>query len=641
MSLKKAIDYYNGPARTYNPLWTHIFRAFRETLLRDCDGHPGLYVERREGQGVTPEDIRDYLRSCPGRLYTVKGPAGLGKTTFLRHTLSTPDATRFIAWIDVDRDAAELNSTAVVSQVQREIASQYNQHFRTDDARLERWHRFFLGNCRDADGGAHLLLEEWKNFGELSRENMQELRGLLRQAGEDLLELLRLMFAFTKDGLGQTPCVVIDNVDQLPSKSLEDLRDYASQLARGTSRGASRAAIVMGMRPISLGRIYQGTTVGLVGVLSPPDIGEVITRRLNVFFEEFRGRVARGTLLADQSRHTVDLREVVGAGLVELPPNQLAAEMIRALALVMTADSTPFRRRVMPLVHKLTNRNTRLCLVATVQYLASGHLDWRRLVATVARKEEPKLSYRKTLMAVFLGVNTVYRTQTTWLFNVFHDGKRDHRGILIRIRMLRAVENGGAEEGVARTRLFDVFTTTLGAPGDRVEATWENIHDAGLIEEFKAGRFRLTDGGKTYLTTMVTDFEYLQHVAIDTCVDARNLVRCTRADEHVTRRYERVLGLGRCIREQEVEDLADVLTRRAHKSYHAWFGDDLVCNAIARALTESARHLPHPGSAERDWVRLDEEVAALRKAAAYDIVLHEAGERARRQLTDLAASITE
>src|SRR5262245_22902959 len=90
MSLKLARHYYSGAEFHYNPLWRRIAAPFQATFLSkegDEEFTTDLYVADRLSAGYQENDLRDYISSKEQRLFVVEGPAGVGKTTLLHHTL--------------------------------------------------------------------------------------------------------------------------------------------------------------------------------------------------------------------------------------------------------------------------------------------------------------------------------------------------------------------------------------------------------------------------------------------------------------------------------------------------------------------------------------------------------------------------
>src|SRR5213078_5127047 len=102
------------PDRRFSPMWRRIQRAFsRDFLARDGatkELEEQLYVSKRVRQGLEERDVLDHVDSDARRLMLVIGPAGIGKTTFLRHTLDRCSERSDIAlvWVDVLRDVVDV-----------------------------------------------------------------------------------------------------------------------------------------------------------------------------------------------------------------------------------------------------------------------------------------------------------------------------------------------------------------------------------------------------------------------------------------------------------------------------------------------------------------------------------------------------
>lgn len=505
------------------------------------------------------------------------------------------------------------------------------------------WWRFLLERVGDPEGIGDLLLMELEESGTLSAQSRSLLLVVMQEAKSLGIDYTRTQLAYLRSVAKKQPCVVIDNVDQLKTEDLVELTKLAELLAQGTKAGEedNAAGVLLALRPISLGNLPAGTGFVKIGDLRPPVIRDVLDRRLESFLDEFRGRITRGSFLSDDrdgGSKQVTLEDALGEVIDLDDPDVAVRKLLVELTRAMTEASTPYGAQLGGLLHELTNGNTRLSLLATTQYVASGHHDWRGLLDLISEKRRPSevLSYRKSLMALILGVHRIFNTRTSWMCNMFSDASSDAIGVMIRTRILRAVDS---VSGLSVEDLVRSLGGMFGYPGDRVRAACANLKEIGLLEEPNPGHLKLTRGGKGYLEKMIGEFEYLQHVLVDSCVSPELLVRCERDDELADRRFERVAKYADWIRQLEVEELATAITRQQEASYERYYGGELISQRIVQSLAGSLDRLKHIESRDNAWARLGPMFDAIKERARFESVRADARTRAMRDLKRLAATL--
>ncbi|MBI3269969.1 MAG: hypothetical protein HYZ53_13165 [Planctomycetes bacterium] len=638
MMLRKASDSFTGSRRRYNPLWKHVYSSFLNLVVEpDVGEESTLYVERRQELGVDPSDISNYIRHSRRMAFLLVAPTGLGKTTFLRHVLAGQLATEewWLVWVNVLGEVDEADERPPIHQVKELIRRKLENLITNRPRDLVDWYDFSLSRLGLCDGKTGVLLAEWRKNGTLSTQDQVGLAEMFERANVRVLDYTRAQCAFIRGRFRRIPGVIIDNVDHLATNQIHEILKYADLLARGAeSPGAptdDHAGVVVGLRPVSLSSPHTAARRALRGELRPPIIADVLERRLKDFLDNFRGRVGRGTFVSDASGSQIELREVLGEGFEDKPADVVIREILVQLTRATTNDSTRYRMSVIDLVHKLANCNTRLSLLATANYVASGHLNWKDLLDALAGRQNIRdvLTPRRTLKAILLGVNAIYDTRNSWLCNLFNDVVRDRIGVIVRLRVLMAIEHGDAESGMPIREVVVGLESLFDYPGSRIERTCSNLRELGLIEERKPEYYTLTPGGLLYLRTMLVDFEYLQHVLIDACVPPNHLVPCTHDEEAAHTRFERVLQFGRWIWEIEVDELSRAFLRGQEALYLRFFGEDLVSASIGLALQQVMKIMPRTDRAEGTWPALREQLSGLLREATFKGVEQAARLRAK------------
>jgi len=638
-TLKRARDYYLGqPEFTYNPLWRHIHKSFQRHMLAmegDSAYETDLYVETRvSNDGVQAGDVDAYLRDDNARLYVIEAPAGLGKTTFLRYLRRSimTDGRMVTLWIDVLRDVDETSTTSVIQQIKALLAGKLQAAVSSHSGTLL-WWKYFLSHAPSQTGSSDVLREELEETGTLARESRLQLARLFEEGRTDFMEMARLRFGFLRAIAEKIPCVIIDNIDQLRTADIKELVIYAKKLAEGPGGpegdGLQRARVIVAMRPISAGLVTAATAFVTWGILQPPILAEVLQRRLDRFLTTLQGRVLRGRyLVSEESGKEVDVRKLLWLDDESIPVEAAIRDAIKKLAEIMLRPNSSFGvDGFATLLQLMTNYNTRVCLSAMAHYLATGHVDWKRLLEAVAgrRPSTGILSRHKIFMALILGVNSVYSSAESWVWNVFSDGERDSAGVLLRIRLLKLVSQGASGGGLAKKRIHETLGALFSYDKSRVLRTHKNFWHGGLVQEQTPLRFVLTDAGWSYLR-LVRNFEYLQHVVIDSCVGNDYLVPCESVQEDAFTRVRRLVEFAAWVRRLEVAELRGIIAGEMLPVYERYFGEDLVCSAIARTVSDSFVHLPRTENLSSAWRELEQRLDHLLASCMFPVVLSEAKE---------------
>jgi hypothetical protein len=596
-------------------MWRFVYQPLQDHILKsDIRAETFLYVERRATQGgISAADIANHLAECSGQVLIVLGQAGIGKTTFLHDAIANklPTHSGTTVWIDGLSEADKTDDRAPFDQIRDLIQRKLGKlvHGQLDGNLLE-WHKFLLARLGDQEGVAGILLAQLSQKDLVPEQTLLAVATAIQSFQSRHLDYARAMCAFLLRECGQAPRIVIDNIDQLSTPEINRVLEYADLLARGSaSQGArtdERAAVIVAARPISFGSIGIRTHFVKTGRLEPPAIADVLNRRLTWFLQQFNGPLARGAVVSDDDGRAVDLRELLGADASEKPLRALISDALIQIATAATHDNTPYSTSLIELVQVLTNYNTRVCLLASVQYLASGHLDWTGLTHVVSgqRRLQEVLSSRKTLMALILGVRTIYDTQSSWLCNLFFDTQNDRIGVMVRLRVLTALDNTTSIAEPSLESLARVLAELFGYPDERVRNTCKNLLSLGLLEEKAEFHLELSRGGRTYLQRMLFDFEYLQHVVVDACAPPEYFVACHRYDEKPSVRFHRVVRFAHWIREIEVDELANVYDGNQQDTYRRLYGDSSISGSISQCL-QAVDWLPRREGTGWDTIQRD------------------------------------
>lgn len=631
--VRKPSASYAGKKYLYNPLWKHIYRSLSDRLLEtDAKKTCSMYITNRiEPDGITEFDVSEHLRRRSGNLLIVRGQAGVGKTTFLHNAIaqSNEENASVLIWIDALTEVDQTpDHTSVVNQVKELIQFRIGKEAMSRSKSIE-WHKFLLERNGTLDGLEGIFLSEIENHCSILETSKSHFMDWIFCMQNNKLQYTRSLIAFLKTLHQLTTRIIIDNIDQLSASEILEIVDYADLLAKGAggmnSQQDDLASVVVALRPVSFGPRANATRLFTMGNLFAPNIADVFMRRLEIFLSNFAGRTTRGYIISDDDGREVDIREIMEHDVTHQSAQETIKHLLLKVAEAALSESTPYGSSLIVLVQQLANFNTRRCLLATCQFLASGHLDWKGLTDVLAGRKRlhDALTHRKTLMTLILGVSAIYDTQSSWLVNLFNDGHPDGFGVLMRLRVLKAFRTTSGTLNSNQDEVARDLQHCFGYPLERVAHVCSDLLAVGVLEERQPNEIEITASGIAYIDRMLIDFQYLQHVLVDAYAPPEYLITCVRHDESASTRFNRVIQFTKWVRELEIKELANAIHNNQKKVYDKLFSDELICKTMAETLKESYDFLPKQ---DRDdaWTNLHRESQTLTERTSYHYILEEA-----------------
>jgi hypothetical protein len=639
--LKKASDHYTGRQTFYGPIWQHVggsvIKCLSMTVFDSDDFLKHLYVkERVSSHGLCEEDIVKYIKDDNRKPLVVCGLAGIGKTTFLYHSLCAvipKEIAIDLFWVNVDNVRGATSKPDELVRIVESKIAEHLQEFIGDEGRIGDWWKFLLKKWKHPKEITSLLAYQISDSEELSKEILVQLIEIVRDI--DLLTLNRLRIRFLREVLRRYPIIVIDNADLLPAEFYPQLIKLAIDLARGSSLPADitprrhlmdAAKIVIALRPESLPHAStRHPNTFIRGTLHPPRLGLVLRQRIAKVLRELETNPIPASYVRDFRG--------IGTSISE-ESSRITKEQGEAL-LLKTVDAltanTRTNEELVQLLQSLANNSVRVSLVALAGYIASGHHEWKNIVAIVMKQTDYPyhISYRKALKVLLLGSRAIYSTRESWPFNLFGDGKRDEVSVLGSLRILRLCEKETAEsqsKGISKELTADYMKRLFDYPQDRSIELLQRLYFSGLLnDEDEAAIFKLTIAGERYLRVMSKEFEYLQHVVIDSCVDADHLTPCSQIDEPLTLRYLRVLRFAEWVRSLEVKEYMIVLKNSEEPFYCRLYESDTISKSLTNVLVNTFNALPDLKSAkDADDMNLLKKTEELLQSCFYDSIRQDA-----------------
>ncbi len=575
--LKKANESLTAAAvdPKYNALWKALHPKLLPYIavhMGDPKWEPTFYVQDRVSDGLTEADLEQTLRLQVVRqgVFVISGVAGVGKSTMLDHVIDRLNGEGALdnAVICLYRfqQAAGNRGAIEPKEIVSEVKSTLSYRLRTaveqiDPSRL-RWREYVLTHSAERNETASILLDELRNANR-SNDFWSRLDGYFSNLPE--LAYLRLQVDFLRANSKEL-IVIIDNVDQLSVDVQRALLQYATYTSTGSplamTRQKSGFLTLLAARPEMLEEIgvplRTTTRITYVGRVAPPRMEQVFQRRFDHAMSGFSQQIL------DKHQNTISLLRNSGLA------SDSAAALARAWARALMARGLADR------VHAMTGYNTRVTLGVLTNYISSGH--------HAANGESSEYQVQKALS---LGNQRWYSSRHAWLHNLFVD-RNDGMGVVSTIWLLLWFKAAGGRSATP-DHAADSFREFLGVDPERILDACLEMKELGLLEGLgEDGASCLGLAGKYYLNETLPSFDYLQHVLVDTPVDASRVVYCE-PDEHDEERPEirlrRVVNFALWVHDIECALFRKMIDRGVLYRFEKALNSETVSAKLATALS--------------------------------------------------------
>jgi hypothetical protein len=549
-----------------NPLQDYI-NARYDTSEWDADA---MYVSERMFVGIDDGDILTFAREYRREVMALVANAGVGKSTFVEHCEPKLRSAGFLVLkfnlLNKKPGKGRLVSVEqLIDQFKDQVIERLDAELQVEPAE---WWQFVLEMRPDRRGQSKILLEQMRG-GAVDATFYKDLRDFMRAVS--FVDMTALHIRFLRERRAKRPIIILDNVDRLDVQYQKELLLFGGHVAGGSMADKEdHCPVIIALRPDTLEETdggQQGATRLInVGHLAPPRLELVFMKRLNYVIDHWEGRLMRG-VQKSKFDHLAESE---------------ARDLVKAWG-----EAALLQKHAAPLVndlHAQVGYNTRMSLLAIANYLASGHLTAR------SAAEISRLTANMAYKALLLGNRAYYITGRSWAYNLFADETVDDKGALITCRILKQflMHRERSVESVAFT-----MRQLFGYEEARVRSRQRALEALGLLEVGGDNRRRITEPGRIYMQTTLKDFEYLQHVLVDTWVDKRYVVECTNArDENGVTRLSRVVKFAQWVRELELTDYTTIVRNHLENQYAEHYGDDTLSESLAVTLNRVAGKIP-------------------------------------------------
>ena len=472
----------------------------RYSLAHETEDHHE--VEPAVGRhGVSSQLTVDALASALSqRPIILLGDVGVGKTMFIRRLINIDAAevfdNTFTLFIDFGRQPAlvEELSEFVATEVARQFLNKYQIDIYAKEfveavhhGELNRFDRGIYGELKDVDEGGY------------RRERIAFLARLTSNANAHLKACLEHL----RGSMRRQVVIFLDNIDQRP----HEFQEQVFLIAEATANDWP-ATVFVSLRPDTFYRSRSEGTLSAyqprVFTISPPRIDIVLERRLEFALKQ----------LQETSRLSL-----FPAGVT------LESESLVAFLEVLLQN---FRsnEKLLELIDNLASGNTRRALDFVSAFVASGHVDTRKILRIYEEEGRYTIAMHEFLRSIIYGDYEYYEPEASPVANLFDISQPDGKEHFLLGLVLGHVELRGdlaGSDGYVPTDGLFEFAQRSGFTSDQVAWAIHRGVEKGLLERApRTGKrsdsehLRVTSAGVYTARVLAGVFAYIDAVVIDT-----------------------------------------------------------------------------------------------------------------------------
>ncbi len=449
--------------------------------------------------GVNPHLFGDSAASRPILLV---GDVGVGKTTFIRHLIHVAAqdllGKSIVLYIDFGVKPTMLMDLDrfIADEIARQLRLDYNVDIEEApflqgvyNIDLQKFEKGIWGNVRGS------------NPGEFARRRAEHLQSKI----DDTHEHLRRCLDHIVKARQQQVVIFFDNLDQRP----DDFQQTVFLLGQSVAE-LWPAMVFMTLRPETY---HRSRTTGTLSAyhqraftIAPPRIDKVLEKRLQYAIELLQtGQLSSGGASIDSKT----LQDYLG----------------------VLASSFNTNRDLMEFIDNVCGGNVRLALDFVKVFIGSGHINTRKIIEIYQSEGRYMIPLHEFLRAVIYGDYYWFDPAASEIKNVFDILENDGRSHFLVLCALAFIERRSQSSGVDGYVLTDEILEHLSNLGFKRSQSSEALQRVGswkLIEterkevdqsqESLSSYYRLTTIGAYYFRKLVSIFQYLDAVIVDTPV---------------------------------------------------------------------------------------------------------------------------
>lgn len=441
------------------------------------------------------------------RPFVVLGEVGRGKSSFLKYLRFVAAKEVLSSYIQIelnflDRpDSTSEIPSFVYAEIERQLGENYGINV-NDNAFVRGVLNLEIRALADTPEGKFYAADD-RRYKEFELEKIREWMS-------DKHMYLARVFHHLKKGRLQSIALFLDNLDRRP----QDLQETAFLKASAMARDWASIVFIC-LRPETY---YRSQQAGVMDTIAPitftvgqPDLALVLKRR----FAYAKGIAGGGKLDPSIAR--------------AVPDRELSFDLPRVARIFESCEFAARKRHgIIPVLEAVSNGNIRQMLELARRILSSGHLDTKKILEKIEKTGGYCIPDFEGIKALLYGDYMHYdpeKSQFINLFDIRHSDPSEHS---IRFAVLSYLSKVPAD---AEASLGYVGESTvidyLASQGYSYAVSAYTIHyltEKSCIRKYIAtegksrseNRLRITPLGRFHLFNLVSIFQYLDAIIIDT-----------------------------------------------------------------------------------------------------------------------------
>jgi len=456
-------------------------------------------------KGLNPELIAKSLSKRPILLI---GDVGVGKTMFIRHLceVDAKDVLDDSVVVYIDFGSKPSLEEDIQLFIEDEIKSQLLEKYRINVEERNFVHAILHGDLIKFEKGIYSDLRN-NDPDAFGKKRIKYIEERLKNKDEYMLKSLNHIVKGHKKQI----VIFLDNSDQRPNSFQE-----RAFLIGQTMAGNWPVTVYISIRPETF---YRSRTTGTLSAyhprafsISPPRVDEVIAKRL---------------------QYGVDiLKRGVGFG-ADAHITLMASTLADYLNIL--AYSFQENRYLIEFLDNVCGGNIRLALEFVKTFIGSGHVDTEKILSIFRKTGKYMVPLHEFLRAVIYVDHEYYFPQASVILNMFDismpDSKEHFLAPILLAQMERWAQKSALDGFVHISNIYE-YLQTLGYHPNQVSWAIQRLLYRKLLESATkqnkpkeqtavqysdtTSYYRITTVGAYYVKRLVTQFNYLDAVVVDT-----------------------------------------------------------------------------------------------------------------------------
>ncbi len=503
-----------------------ILALVREVIEKRQNEDKILMEYELESIGKLPQELAHLPSERP---FVVLGEVGRGKSSFLKYLRFVAVKEYLNNYLQIELNFVDRpdKATEIPNFVYSEIERQLREFYNID-----------INENKFVRGVLHSDLMRLKKTpkGVMYAENIEkyhkfELEEIDKQISDRHAYLTKVIHHL-KRGRQCSVALFFDNLDRRSAKIQEEAFLRASAIARDW---ASLAFICL--RPDTY---YRSQRKGVLDSIAPiaftvgqPDLALVLKRRF-----AFAKKIAEGQPINSKLKRSS-------------PSQNISLDLPKVAKIFESCEFAAWKRHgIIPTLEAVSNGNIRRLLDLSRKILCCGHLDTKKIYHKILGSGHYYVPDYEGIKALLYGDYMHFDSNRSPFINLFDIKNADPIEHFLRISILQylsKIPSEGATKGYIKLNDFIPYLAMLGYPFsisiESINILIEKHYLRKPVEEeselLETDKVRITSLGRYHLYNLVSVFQYLDAVLIDTPILDDNIRDSIKDEKNIHARVKR------------------------------------------------------------------------------------------------------